>query len=98
MFCRVLLTQPKLVLMDESTSALDTDNEEFLFKALLDAGITFISIGHRPTLFKYHKNVLRLLPLSDGNSHQNNEAAKCTWKFYPASEQLSEGEKLSASN
>ena len=37
---RVLLTKPKLVLMDESTSALDTDNEAFLFKALQEAGIT----------------------------------------------------------
>ena len=30
--------QPKLVLMDESTSALDTRNERLLYQALRDAG------------------------------------------------------------
>ncbi len=44
---RVLLSKPKLVLMDESTSALDTANERRLYQALRDAGITFVSVGHR---------------------------------------------------
>ena len=44
---RVLLAKPKLVLMDESTSALDTANERLLYQALRDAGITFVSVGHR---------------------------------------------------
>ena len=34
LICRVLLTQPRIVLMDESTSALDTQNEALLYKAL----------------------------------------------------------------
>jgi putative ATP-binding cassette transporter len=33
--------------MDESTSALDTANERVLYQALRDAGITFVSVGHR---------------------------------------------------
>ena len=32
--CRVLLSKPRLVLMDESTSALDTGNEAALYAAL----------------------------------------------------------------
>ena len=87
--CRILLTKPKLVLMDESTSALDTDNEEFLFRALQDAGITFVSVGHRPTLFKYHSKVLRLVPTGDGNSSQDPSQAKSTCKVYPASQDSS---------
>jgi len=49
---RVLLSKPRLVLMDESTSALDTANEASLYKALAAAGITFVSVGHRPSLVR----------------------------------------------
>ena len=43
----MLLSKPKLVLMDESTSALDTANERLLYQTLRAAGITFVSVGHR---------------------------------------------------
>jgi ABC-type uncharacterized transport system fused permease/ATPase subunit len=59
-FARVLLSMPKLVLMDESTSALDAKNERILYTALKQAGITFVSVGHRPTLLEYHDSVLIL--------------------------------------
>ena len=59
-FARILLSQPDLVLMDESTSALDTTNERILYGALKQAGITFVSVGHRPTLTSYHERVLLL--------------------------------------
>ena len=59
-FARVLLSMPKLVLMDESTSALDAKNERILYAALKQAGITFVSVGHRPTLLEYHDAVLIL--------------------------------------
>lgn len=36
--------------MDESTSALDTGNEAALYAALGAAGITYVSVGHRPSL------------------------------------------------
>ena len=54
--------------MDEATSALDTENEELLYKALKQIGITFVSVGHRPTLTAYHEQQLRLQPLSKNNS------------------------------
>lgn len=53
----MLLARPKLVLMDESTSALDTENERGLYQALAAAGITFVSVGHRPSLVEFHQQV-----------------------------------------
>jgi ABC-type uncharacterized transport system fused permease/ATPase subunit len=59
-FARVLLSRPLLVLMDESTSALDTRNEALLYGALRRAGVTCVSVGHRPTLLAQHQKVLLL--------------------------------------
>jgi ABC-type uncharacterized transport system fused permease/ATPase subunit len=59
-FARVVLAKPRLVLMDESTSALDTTNERLLYQALKDAGVTYVSVGHRPTLLNFHERVLVL--------------------------------------
>jgi putative ATP-binding cassette transporter len=60
-FARILITQPQYVILDEATSALDVKNEENLYQHLSRKEITFISVGHRPTLFKYHHQVLELL-------------------------------------
>lgn len=64
-FARVLLSKPRLVIMDESTSALDVGNEAALYAALSDRGITFVSVGHRPSLVNFHQEVLRLKPAGD---------------------------------
>lgn len=97
----LLPVQPRLVLMDESTSALDTRNERLLYQALKAAsaccwgwggggganctcayavpivvswcclltasrlparaaGVTYVSVGHRPTLTAFHDSVLLL--------------------------------------
>ena len=60
------MSKPKLVIMDEATSALDTVNEELLYKALKTIGVTFVSVGHRPTLVAYHEQQLQLRPVSTG--------------------------------
>ena len=60
-FARILINQPQYVILDEATSALDVKNEENLYRHLALKDITFISVGHRPTLFKYHHQVLELL-------------------------------------
>ncbi|OAY71006.1 ABC transporter D family member 2, chloroplastic [Ananas comosus] len=57
-FARLLLAKPNLALLDESTSALDDANEAHLYRQIKTAGITYISIGHRTTLYKFHKRVL----------------------------------------
>ncbi|PSC71914.1 ABC transporter D family member chloroplastic [Micractinium conductrix] len=79
-FARVLLAKPRLVLMDESTSALDTRNERLLYAALRDAGITFISVGHRPTLTAFHDNVLLLHGNGSGIGDDGAAAAQGGWE------------------
>ncbi|KAL8046086.1 hypothetical protein ABFX02_08G156100 [Erythranthe guttata] len=77
-FARLLLSKPNLVLLDESTSALDEANEAHLYQLIEAAGITFISIAHRTTLYKYHKNALHITPLEPTNELPN-------WRFEPIS-------------
>lgn len=60
-FARLLLTQPRYAILDEATSALDLKNEASLYKQLQETEITFISVGHRLSLLKYHHYVLELL-------------------------------------
>lgn len=59
-FARVLLMKPRLALLDESTSALDQTNEEMLYTALRASKVTFVSVGHRPTLRRFHEQLLTL--------------------------------------
>lgn len=53
-FARLLLASPQYAILDEATSALDLNNEERLYQQLHQANITFISVGHRSSLVKYH--------------------------------------------
>ncbi|MEL6402554.1 MAG: ABC transporter ATP-binding protein/permease [Cyanobacteria bacterium J06626_4] len=61
-FARLLLQVPRYALLDEATSALDLDNETRLYSALQATPTTFISVGHRPSLRKFHQQVLELTP------------------------------------
>jgi putative ATP-binding cassette transporter len=61
-FARLLLQKPGVIIMDESTSALDEDRQTTLmsfFRADL-AGSTLISVGHRPGLEDYHDSKITL--------------------------------------
>lgn len=57
-FARILVTCPKYAILDEATSALDMKNEERLYSKLQNLNMTYISIGHRTALEKYHDLVL----------------------------------------
>ncbi|XP_019091865.1 PREDICTED: ABC transporter D family member 2, chloroplastic-like [Camelina sativa] len=70
-FARLLLAQPKLALLDESTSALDEANEALLYQQIQSADITYISIGHRRTLTKFHNKILRI-STADPKSKERN--------------------------
>jgi vitamin B12/bleomycin/antimicrobial peptide transport system ATP-binding/permease protein len=59
-FARVLLTRPRFAILDEATSALDVPNEDSLYRQLMTTDTTLVSVGHRSTILKYHKQVLEL--------------------------------------
>ncbi len=72
-FGRLLLNHPQYAFLDEATSALDVPNEQLMYEQLRRQGIPFLSSGHRPTLLKYHRNILQL-----SGDHR--------WKVEPSSE------------
>ncbi|QDZ18958.1 peroxisomal long-chain fatty acid import protein [Chloropicon primus] len=51
---RLLCHKPKFAVLDECTSAVSADGEEKLYQILVDSGISFLSIAHRPGVRKYH--------------------------------------------
>ncbi|OYD86754.1 ABC transporter, partial [Nostoc sp. 'Peltigera membranacea cyanobiont' 213] len=59
-FARLLVTSPSFTILDEATSALDFKNEGSLYQKLQSTKTTFISVGHRESLFDYHQWVLEL--------------------------------------
>ena len=62
-FARVLLTKPKVVFLDESTSALDEGQEFALYRALRTElpDCIVVSVSHRPSLEQHHDRRLELL-------------------------------------
>ncbi|CAL4966043.1 unnamed protein product [Urochloa decumbens] len=79
-FARLLLAKPTLVLLDESTSALDEANEAHLYSQIEAAGITYISIGHRKTLHKFHNKALYISKSELAGSTLRN------WELKPTSQ------------
>jgi putative ATP-binding cassette transporter len=60
-FARMLLRPNlKLALLDEGTSACDASNEAYLYDLLKKRVHSFVSVGHRPNLRKYHTHALWL--------------------------------------
>jgi putative ATP-binding cassette transporter len=74
---RVLLGRPRYVMLDEATSALDAENEEHLYRQLMQTTTTLVSISHRPTILKYHRQVLEL---TGNGSWQLHAAASYSFK------------------
>jgi putative ATP-binding cassette transporter len=62
-FARVLLAKPKVVFLDESTSALDEGQEFALYRSLRTAvpDCIVVSVSHRPTVDQHHDQRLELL-------------------------------------
>ena len=57
-FVRMLYHSPLFCVMDEATSELDPSLEDICMQACSNLNVTCISVGHRPSLVKYHKNML----------------------------------------
>ena len=69
-FARLLVNKPKLAILDEATSALDLGNEAAMYSALAKVpGITYVSVGHRPSLLRYHTSRLRLYGMDQAPSY-----------------------------
>ncbi|MFC4115099.1 ABC transporter ATP-binding protein/permease [Nonomuraea zeae] len=62
-FARILLTKPKVVFLDESTSALDEDLEFNLYRLLRSElpETIVVSVSHRSTVEQHHTHELELL-------------------------------------
>jgi len=59
-FARLILARPRYAILDEATSALDIPLEAKLYTLLRNSGVTFISVGHRPSVIGFHDAVLEL--------------------------------------
>ncbi|CAO2175100.1 unnamed protein product [Urochloa humidicola] len=79
-FARLLLAKPTLVLLDESTSALDEANEAHLYSQIEAAGVTYISIGHQNTLQKFHNKALYISKSESTDGNLRN------WEIKPTSQ------------
>lgn len=78
---RLLLSQPRYAILDEATSALDWQNEALIYQIIQASQTTYVSVGHRSSLLKYHHYVLKL----DSGT---------TWKVLPVQDYALETEAL----
>jgi vitamin B12/bleomycin/antimicrobial peptide transport system ATP-binding/permease protein len=62
-FARIVANRPRLVFLDESTSALDENTEETLYTLIRTElpECMLVSVGHRSTLNAFHTHCLELL-------------------------------------
>lgn len=80
-FARLMLSSPKLVLLDEATSSLDVDSEAKMYDFVTATGATIVSVAHHKTLIGYHDTVLELMPgggwrLIPADVYQQEEESK----------------------
>ena len=59
-FVRILITRPRLVLLDEATAALDEETEAALYRLIRQElpDSIIVSIGHRSTLNAFHNQII----------------------------------------
>ncbi|CAE7848803.1 unnamed protein product [Symbiodinium microadriaticum] len=80
-FARLLLMpQSELALMDECTSACDVQSESLLYRHLQKQLRSYVSVGHRPALRKFHSHVLWLRHV------EGDRQARAEGLFLPMSE------------
>jgi putative ATP-binding cassette transporter len=63
-FARIVLQRPNYVLLDESTSALDEDNETYLYRVLVERfpHMAIVSVSHHRGLDAFHDHTLQVAP------------------------------------
>ncbi|KAI3404059.2 PXA2 [Candida oxycetoniae] len=56
---RLYYHEPKFAVLDECTSAVNPDMEQFMYQYAQKLGITLLSVAHRPALWHFHKYLLK---------------------------------------
>lgn len=59
-FSRIFYWKPRFAVLDEATSAMDKDTEDYLYEALINMGTSVISVSHHPNVIDYHSTIVRL--------------------------------------
>ena len=59
-FVRIMVSKPDIILLDESTSNLDKDSKEIVFKQLKDNHSTVINSTHDPENFDFVDNHIQI--------------------------------------
>lgn len=59
-FSRILCWKPRFAVLDEATSSIDKDTEEYLYRTLIGFGTTVIIISHRPKIIELYNTLARL--------------------------------------
>ena len=59
-FVRIMVSKPDIILLDESTSNLDKDSKEIVFKKLKDNHSTVINSTHDPENFDFVDNHIQI--------------------------------------
>lgn len=50
----------QMIVLDEATSAMDKETEDYLYQALINLGTSVISVSHHPNVIDYHNVIVRL--------------------------------------
>jgi ATP-binding cassette, subfamily D (ALD), peroxisomal long-chain fatty acid import protein len=62
---RLFYHAPKYAILDECTSSVTLEIERVMYEEAKKLGITLMTVSHRRSLWKYHKNILQF----DGQGH-----------------------------
>ncbi len=81
-FCRLLILKPQIIIMDESTSALDEASQTSLLSLIQEEleYATVISIGHRSGMEKFHEIGLTLERRDTGAEMSSHKLSKSFWE------------------
>jgi len=75
-FARIILARPKFVFLDEATTAIDAKSEAYLYGLLGNFTKSYISIGYRSNLAKFHHQVLELVGDGSYKLEKSNPTAE----------------------